>query len=246
MNSTLLIILGVVAAAGIGILLLGLPLVPAGSNAGGEASSTPADAPALATPVESAPEVAMDEGTPSDPPVEDTVVSTAEAIPAPATPAVDGLIDAEEYAHAVEIADVQVHWTNDAETLWVGLESPGAGYVSMGFDPEQRMKGANFIIGYVDDGAVEIRDDFGIAPISHGPDVDNGGEENILEAAGREEDGRTVLEFAIPLDSGDPTDKPLVPGETYGVLVAYHGSSDGFGVRHSTRGSGEITLDALP
>ena len=42
------------------------------------------------------------------------------------------------------------------------------------------------------------------------------------------------------------TDRPLVPGESYTVLVAYHATDDAFGARHTERGTGEITLDPAP
>lgn len=53
---------------------------------------------------------------------------------------------------------------------------------------------------------------------------------------------RTVLEFLIPLDSGDAWDKPLSPGGTYTVLVSYHGSSDKITLMHTGRGSVTVKL----
>jgi hypothetical protein len=59
---------------------------------------------------------------------------------------------------------------------------------------------------------------------------------------GREEGGTTTIEFQIPLDSGDANDKPLSPGSTYPVLLAW-GTVDEFQVYHAARGLSEITLD---
>ncbi len=53
----------------------------------------------------------------------------------------------------------------------------------------------------------------------------------------------TVIEFAIPLDSGDQFDKALKPGKTYNIIVSYHQTSDSFSVLHTRRGSGQITLN---
>ena len=162
---------------------------------------------------------------------------------APSEPIVDGIIHTGEYAHAMEAGGFRVYWSNDAIVLRIGLFSPGTGYVAIGLDPDRRMQGANFIIGTVRNGRVEIRDDYGIASLSHGSDLDNGGTNDILAYAGRELNGQTTLEFIIPLDSGDRLDKPLEPGETYEVLVAFHNTNDNFSARHSQRGSGEIRLD---
>jgi len=167
--------------------------------------------------------------------------------PAPVLPvAIDGVVFAGEYPHRTEAGGFQVHWKSDMNTLRVGLVSPGTGYVAIGFDPEYRMKGANFIIAAVHDGGLAIRDDYGDGSVSHTADTLLGGTDDILEAAGREENGRTTVEFVIPLRTRDENDKTLVPGETYRILIAYHHSSDSFAVRHSRRGSGTLRLDASP
>ena len=80
-------------------------------------------------------------------------------------------------------------------------------------------------------------------PIAHTHDTNRGGYDNILASAGAEWPDETVIEFIIPLDSGDQYDKPLVPGNTYPILVAYHALRDGFSPMHSGRGLGEFTLD---
>jgi len=115
--------------------------------------------------------------------------------------------------------------------------------VAIGFDPDHRMRGANFVLCAVENGRVRTRDDYGNGSVSHTADTLLGGTDDILEAAGREEDGRTTVEFVIPLVTRDPYDKTLVPGETYDILVAYHETSDSFATRHSRRGSGTMRLD---
>ncbi len=160
--------------------------------------------------------------------------------------AADGVIDLGEYAHSTVVVDVRVHWTNDGNVLRVGLESPGTGYVAIGFDPEDRMEGANYIIGYVQEGKVFVRDDVGTSPTEHAADTEHGGQDNVLSAGGSEWGDHTVLEFVIPLDSGDEQDKALRPGSTVDILVAYHDMQDSFSVRHGRRGSGQIELDPAP
>jgi hypothetical protein len=160
--------------------------------------------------------------------------------------AIDGVVFPGEYGHRTDAGGFEVHWSNDINFLRVGLVSPGTGYVAIGFDPDHRMKGANFILGAVEDGRLVVRDDYGDGSVTHTADTLLGGTNDILEAAGREEGGRTTVEFVIPLATRDAMDKTLVPGETYDILVAYHNTSDSFAVRHSRRGSGTIRLDAVP
>jgi len=187
---------------------------------------------------------------PSEPaPVEEVpAAEPPESIePAPVIPvAIDGVVFPGEYAHRMDAGGFEVHWSNDINFLRVGLMSPGIGYVAIGFDPDHRMQGANFILGAVEDGTLKMRDDYGNGSVSHTADTLLGGTDDILEAAGREEGGRTTVEFVIPLVTRDPYDKTVVPGETYRILIAYHDTSDSFAVRHSQRGSGTMRLDAAP
>jgi len=228
MSNTLLIILAValVAAAGVVALIL----------------VSPSDV--LQESIETADHVYV-QPVPAEPEPEPEPEPQLPTLPSPMW-AVDGVVDLGEYAHSTTVVDVVVHWSNDASLLRIALESPGTGYVAIGFDPEQRMEGANYIIGYVEEGEAYVRDDFGTGPADHAPDTDRAGEDNILSSAGTEWADHTVLEFIIPLNSGDDMDKPLSPGGSYEILVAYHDLQDGFTVRHSRRGSGRIELDAVP
>ena len=66
---------------------------------------------------------------------------------------------------------------------------------------------------------------------------------SILTAGGSEVGGKTVLEFSIPLSSGDAEDVALVPGQNVAVILAFKATSDDFSREHSSRSSLSITLD---
>jgi len=156
---------------------------------------------------------------------------------------IDGTIVSGEYAHQTTIAGVDVHWSNDEYRLRVGLVSPGTGFVAIGFDPESQMQGANYIVASMHEGELTIRDDYGHEQLAHIEDTSRGGQDNIITAAGNEWPDQTVIEFVIPLDSGDAMDKPLLPGYQYTILVSYHSLLDSFSNRHTRRGSGLIQID---
>jgi hypothetical protein len=50
-----------------------------------------------------------------------------------------------------------------------------------------------------------------------------------------------VIEFQIPLDSGDAYDKPLTPGTH--TLIAAVGLSDDFASKHARRGGTRIDIE---
>ena len=155
----------------------------------------------------------------------------------------DGVIGPEEYAHQQVIGQVTVWWRNDADYLYIAFEAATTSWVAVGLAPEQRMPGANYLLGAVENGQAQLWDAYGQAPVgaTHPPDEDLGGSDDIVADAGVEEGGVTRFEAQIPLDSGDAYDKPLVPGETYPIVVAV-GGSDGYNAPHTYRGGGQITL----
>lgn len=232
------IVLGLVALLGLTLLFTPVdqlePISPEQIDHG--ITSTPA------TPPEPDPIEAVVQPTPTQTPNPPTSPSLPIGT-STSTPIVDGVIHTGEYAHAMEAGGFRVYWSNDAIVLRMGLLSPGTGYVAIGLAPERRMQGANFILGAVQNGRTDMRDDYGTGVLSHSADVDNGGSSDILAYEGRELNGQTTIEFIIPLDSGDAFDKPLEPGKTYEVLVAFHSTNDSFSARHSQRGSGELRLD---
>ncbi len=251
MNSTWLIILGVLAA-GLAVFLLLPTVLPERAPDVEDPAVMDIEPEVVAEAEDAAPETAEPEPEDEATETEQETAETAEDVTPEEVTArvtgysIDGVIGATEYAHHSEVAGVEIHWSNDATYLRMGLVAPGTGYVSIGFDPVRRMEGANYVIGYVQDGKGYFRDDFGTEPTAHMADVDRGGQDNIISSAGAEWADQTILEFIIPLDSGDEMDKPLVPGNTYTVLLAYHDLQDGFVARHSRRGSGEIQLDTVP
>ena len=135
-------------------------------------------------------------------------------------------------------------WKVDGKNLNVQLAAPTTGWLAIGFDPTNKMADANILIGYVTDGSVFLRDDFGAGQVKHSPDTKLGGEEHFSDLEGNETGGITRIRFTIPLDSGDAFDKVLEQGRTYKVIYSYGpNGKDDFGSYHTqNRGSFEITL----
>lgn len=174
-----------------------------------------------------------------------TPVQEAAATPQSSAWTPDGVIGEGEYANTVEAGGVQFSWSTDAEFLYGALSAQATGWVAVGFDPQNKMQGANYIFGYVKDGQTFVEDMFGTRPIganSHPPDTDLGGRNDIVESGGSEAGGVTVIEFKIPLDSGDTNDKPLRAGSSYKVILAWSNRDD-FTSIHGGYGSAEINID---
>jgi len=226
------------------VVLLATAVALAGCG-GGEDEPAVTETPAVEAPVTATAEAAASE--PTGPP-ERQPEPPAPLVDAPphVGPVVDGLVGEDEYVHEMRLGGMRVLWANDAEFLRMALVAPGTGYVSVGFDPVDRKVGANYIIGYVDDTGVTLRDHVGTRGNLHQADTEVGGTDDIVEFAGTETDDETILEFVIPLDSGDPRDRPLRPGGSYEIQVAYQESRDDLISWHSRHGVGTIEIDPAP
>jgi len=148
-----------------------------------------------------------------------------------------------KYSHGIAVKDLRFLWTLGQDSIDIKLAAPTNGWVGIGFNPEipENMKGANFMIGYVKGGKAEVFDHYGTEKNKHKEDATIEGKSDVSNVSGSELDGQTVLEFTVPLDSGDPKDKPLnVSGDTI-VLLAY-GRSDSIVLKHRFRAILRVNL----
>jgi hypothetical protein len=148
---------------------------------------------------------------------------------------------AREGYQIVEVNGITFEWKTSGDVLEGVMEADTDGWIAVGFDPSKGMQDANIIIGYVEDSAVFIRDDFGTWFTSHGDDEELGGTKDVSILGGSEIGGKTVIEFSIPLNSQDTKDKPLIPGNEYSIILAY-GTKDDFKGMHRKKGKAEIRL----
>ena len=238
------------------VLLLGLSLL--GCSAASDDPALTATALASTTIVAEPTATALTPTNTIAPPTSTVAppTSTASAIPEtptsapptsiasiPANWSLDGTVAVGEYIKQVKVAGVSFSWNTDGEYLYGAMSAETMGWVAVGFDPENMMQGANYVFGYVQGEETFIEDMFGTKPFgsnSHPPDVELGGQDDIVAYAGREADGVTTIEFQIPLDSGDAYDKALDPGEH--TLIVSYGERDDFTSIHASRGSGTLVI----
>lgn len=141
----------------------------------------------------------------------------------------------------ISSAGITLQWKVSGDSLEVILAAPSAGWVAVGFDPSSMMQDANLIIGYVNDGTVVVRDDFGTWFTSHESDEALGGTNDVTIRGGKESDDGTEISFVMPLDSGDRYDKSLQAGKSYSVLLAY-GKDDNPSSMHAKKTKVNIEL----
>lgn len=153
-----------------------------------------------------------------------------------------GITAAAQYDHETDVDGMIFSWKVADGTLHVKLSAKTTGWVGIGFNPSEQMKDAGFVLGFVKNGKVELRDDFGESVRNHKEDTDLGGTADVTVIGGEEKKGSTTIEFSMPLDSGDKNDSVIDPnGETV-VLLAYGGKRDSFISKHQFKTKIKVNL----
>lgn len=143
--------------------------------------------------------------------------------------------------HAVE-DKMTFQWRVDGPLLHVRMKAPAFGWVAVGFNPASAMKGANFVIGYVQDGQVYVSDDFGTSETEHKPGESLGGKRRISNVFGSETNGTTEIGFSLPLDPGDSVHRKIDPTAETTVLLAYSTTMDNFRSKHNYHATFKVNL----
>jgi len=154
-----------------------------------------------------------------------------------------GCGDVNATAGEVLIDGVTLQWNTDASEIEVTVSAPTTGWIALGIEPLAVMKDADIIIGYVSDGEVFLRDDWGDGYTSHKSDEELGGTDDITLVSGSEEDGITEISFTRLLAADDVYDRELETGITYNILLAYgRDDADNFQGHHAWAGSVSIEI----
>jgi hypothetical protein len=146
------------------------------------------------------------------------------------------------YDHKIAVENIVFEWKLSGEILHIRLAAKTEGWVGIGFNPSKRMKDANFIIGYVKEGNVTVTDHYGTTERQHEKDTKLGGQMNIGDIAGKEENGVTEITFSIPLNSAGPKDRPIWTDKDNTVLLAYGAGRDSFTAKHQFKTALKVNI----
>ena len=155
----------------------------------------------------------------------------------------DGVFGYREYFAEMVSGDgnYELRWSADEQYLYIGIRAKTTGWVAIGFHPSSKMKDADMLFGFVQNGATIVSDRFSTGVYGpHPPDTELGGTDDIIEYGGKEEDGHTTIEFKRALNTGDLYDHELKSGSI--SIIWSYGSSDEPTEKHASRGYGEITI----
>jgi hypothetical protein len=175
-----------------------------------------------------------------------TVLLTLGLLTPPASAeGVDGVIDEGEYELSTSFGDghFELYWQFVNDTVQIGLVAKTTGWIALGIDPEKRMKHADMLIGWWEDGTFELHDTWSVDETGpHPDDTDLGGTFDILTYFATQGGGKTTVEFTRALSTGDQYDKDIPETGVLKVLWATS-DNDNFNSVHSRRGKAEINVE---
>jgi len=161
---------------------------------------------------------------------------------------IDGVITNQEYSSKKTFQDgsYELMWRINNEVITFAMKAKTIGWVSIGIDPEVKMKNADIYLGWVTkEGNTELFDTFCTVEVGpHPPDTDQGGKDDIIAFAGKEDGNYTTIEFSRKLNTGDEKDKIIPISGKLTITVAY-GAVDEFKPRHIFRTTDTITMDLV-
>ncbi len=153
----------------------------------------------------------------------------------------DGVIADNEYAKQQVIGELDVYSRIDGDKVRIALKAKTNGYLAIGFEPSERMKEADIILGFVKDGKASVADMFSTGPTGPHPlDEQQGGKNDVTVFGGSSKEGVTIIEFERKLDTGDVKDKVIKIGDN--KIIWAISEEAAFSGKHAKRGGGVLKL----
>ncbi|MBN1298446.1 MAG: hypothetical protein JW997_02025 [Actinobacteria bacterium] len=153
----------------------------------------------------------------------------------------DGIISDEEYSGYSDMDGFEAYWASDSNNIYFAMKAKTVGYLAIGIQPGSMMKDADMVLGFVDSISVAIYDMYSTGNFGpHPPDIELGGKDDIIDFAGSEQNGYTIIEFKRLLSTGDKYDNDILTGANK-IIWAY-GNSDTPDGSHTKRGYGQIEI----
>ena len=154
----------------------------------------------------------------------------------------DGVIADNEYSKTQVIGEIEVYSRIDNDVVRLALKAKTNGYVAIGFDPSEKMKDADMVLGFVKDGKAVVTDMFSTGLTGpHPPDDQQGGRQDVTVFGGSKKDGVTIIEFERKLVTGDSLDKAIKIGDNRIIWAV--GDNETATTKHVKRGGGVLTFN---
>lgn len=141
----------------------------------------------------------------------------------------------------IEKNGMTIQWKYSQNTIDFEVFAPTQGWVAIGFNETNQLKGTHLIMGTVKEGEVILSDRYIVGIGNHQPVEKLGGINHLYQPKGEENDKGTTLSFSIPIEAGDEFHWNLRENRPFSLLIAYS-MEDDFSHHSRMRTAVDITL----
>ncbi|WP_299625028.1 hypothetical protein [Pelagibius sp.] len=141
---------------------------------------------------------------------------------------------------AVEAGGLRFRWRHRDDALQGRLSAPTAGWLAVGFNDVERLKGTCFVIAQVSQAPTRVALHRAIVP-THAPVADAEARAALIREGASFAEGRSHLGFRLPHRSGKALGVRLTPGAASYLMLAWSHATD-FTHHSAFRGHRWVTL----
>lgn len=127
---------------------------------------------------------------------------------------------------SIEVNGMTFLWMFNGGLLRCEASAPTTGWVAVGFNTQNELRGTNLIMGAIEQEFLNMDDQYIVKPGDHRSVIQLGGSEALTKRGGKEEDGITTISFSLPQLANDKFHHNLIQGVEYYVLLAFSQEDD--------------------
>jgi DOMON domain len=119
-----------------------------------------------------------------------------------------------------------VTWYHQNERIYFGLSAPTDGWVAIGFNVSDDIKGTYLLMGNVIDDKPTVMEHYTVSAGNYKPLTAFAVPTQVQHIEGVESKKNTVLNFSLPVKAISKYQKDLLPGKKYVLHIAYSREDD--------------------
>lgn len=134
-----------------------------------------------------------------------------------------------------------VSWYHQNERIYFGMSAPTDGWLAIGFNVSDNIKGTYLLMGNVVDGKANVVEHYTVSAGNYKPLTAFAVPSQVKHVEGAESKRNTTVNFSLPVKANSKYQKDLLPGLKYVLHIAYSHEDD-FQHHSMMRTSINITL----
>lgn len=119
-----------------------------------------------------------------------------------------------------------VDWSHEGDRIRFEMEAPTTGWVTIGLNEKAGLPGSYLLMGRIVSGKGEVVEHYTLTPGDYQPLSTLGAEIAVEAVSGQEGQGRSRIQFSLPIAPGNSYAKELKAGAVYTMHMAYSREDD--------------------